>query len=519
MTTHRLFLSQVNQTIDRSTLVQGISKVFETYGEVVEVFVPERSKKAYAFVTLESYNPDAAQRAAAELGRKEKSQDVELFQGIQPAQAMRNQKQLKLDQEWKRKFELASKSNIICQVHTSHVERLIDYVSNTTDKNLPESIKVSIMGSLSSTNTMSLVFLGVLPQPKVFVEWLESIWFVQPKIHRIFTFDGSTNDETSSVKDYPWIIRGSLETDVVQAIWKKVSGDKKDQTKFVIRLHVFPPRQQLPLLQALEQTRQNHPREAIQFSPKNSTHTVGIIQLDSGSGPDKKGGLYVATPLQKISQPPLSFSSPPSKVPTHDNNDYHNNSKSKGKVLCRAYWKLQEAFERYNFCDSPTSQSHRTKKVVALDCGAAPGGWTQFLLRAFDCSIIYSIDPGQLDPSIFEGNSIVQYWPMTIQKALPKLQQDLSAANKTVNIWVSDMCVKDMEQQVDWLLQAREMAIVTDGTFFVLTLKCIVGHSTTTFDLLVDAQVKRLQGISRQVERVHLFANRFSERTIMGYLT
>ena len=178
MTTHRLFLSQVNQTIDRSTLVQGISKVFETYGEVVEVFVPERSKKAYAFVTLESYNPDAAQRAAAELGRKEKSQDVELFQGIQPAQAMRNQKQLKLDQEWKRKFELASKSNIICQVHTSHVERLIDYVSNTTDKNLPESIKVSIMGSLSSTNTMSLVFLGVLPQPKVFVEWLESIWFV-----------------------------------------------------------------------------------------------------------------------------------------------------------------------------------------------------------------------------------------------------------------------------------------------------------------------------------------------------
>jgi hypothetical protein len=130
------------------------------------------------------------------------------------------------------------------------------------------------------------------------------------------------------------------------------------------------------------------------------------------------------------------------------------------------------------------------------------------------CQKIYSIDPGALDSAVLEREN-VDHWPLTIEKALPKLQEE----ENTIDVWVSDMCVKDMEQQVDWLLKALEMEVVGRGTFFVLTLKCILGHSTQTFDRLVEEQTKRLQPLARDLHTVHLFSNRFSERTILGYFS
>jgi len=143
---------------------------------------------------------------------------------------------------------------------------------------------------------------------------------------------------------------------------------------------------------------------------------------------------------------------------------------------------------------------------------------------------IYAIDPGKLSPEVVPGldeanqspSPIIQYMDTTIQKALPELASHLQEAkdrnNSFLDIWVSDMCVKDMAGQIDCFLEARSQGVVGSGTFFVLTLKCFIGHSATAFDQQTREQVQRLEGLSKNIHFIHLFSNRISERTVIGYL-
>ena len=126
---------------------------------------------------------------------------------------------------------------------------------------------------------------------------------------------------------------------------------------------------------------------------------------------------------------------------------------------------------------------------------------------------------------------IVRYMDTTIQKAIPQLQIECKNNSRYLDIWVSDMCCKDLSSQIDYFLDARTAGIVGPGTFFVLTLKCIVGYSTTAFNEQSKERVQRLttpietEGsitcrppIAHSVQNIHLFSNRNSERTIIGYL-
>ena len=106
-----------------------------------------------------------------------------------------------------------------------------------------------------------------------------------------------------------------------------------------------------------------------------------------------------------------------------------------------------------------------------------------------------------------------------IQDAVPLLlKEDVGAAR--VKIWVSDMCLHNMEAQVDLLLMAKESGLLASNAFFVLTLKCIVGHSKSAYDAQVKKTVDKLCDSSKveNVETFHLFSNRSGERTIMGYI-
>lgn len=483
----------MNRSLDRDVLTEEIIKIFENYGKVIEVFFPERSNKSYAFVTFES---SEATRQALEYFQSSSSTTT-LFQQIRPAQLIRNQHKEKKQEkraivEWKQKFDLAVKSNVICQLHESHVERLIDFLKDSSaatdgDSESTQSLlsEFHVVGSIPTTSkTVSLVFVHAT-FPAKFIDWFGLIWFLQPIVHRVFSVDR--------------YVRGTLELNVVKDIHTMIGIDTEDKST-TVRLQVFPPKLQTILLEAIEE----HPdSSSIILSPTNSSCALCVIQLDDGPGPDSEGGLF-GIGLSKVNTLGTTIS----------NESKKRLKKNKHSNICRAFWKLQEIFQRYKH--QLPDDTIMKKPFMALDCGAAPGGWTQFLSKTLgeNCHTIFSIDPGQLAPSVL-ALSQVQHWPLTIQKALPMLCDQ----NITIQVWVSDMCVKDMEQQVDWLLEARHMGVVTRGTFFVLTLKCIVGHSSNTFDLLVDRQWERLHGISKNVQKIHLFSNRISERTLVGYLT
>ena len=80
--------------------------------------------------------------------------------------------------------------------------------------------------------------------------------------------------------------------------------------------------------------------------------------------------------------------------------------------ICCAFFKLKEAFERYRQLEKqwPTSGdaplfplpivAGAKRKIdsatpfIAVDCGAAPGGWTKYLHTV--CDEVYAIDPGDM---------------------------------------------------------------------------------------------------------------------------
>jgi len=229
------------------------------------------------------------------------------------------------------------------------------------------------------------------------------------------------------------------------------------------------------------------------------------------------------------------------------------NKQEESNSISRAYWKLQEAWERYKFTppcldynnnenknavhqDGNDESTNNRRQLWALDCGAAPGGWTKFLFRPGVVERIYSIDPGKLSIDVLPGlddqnggTTIIRYMDTTIQKALPLLVTEFNDYNngnergdkKYLDIWVSDMNVKDMSHQIDYFLLARKEGLIGTGTFFVLTIKCVVGYSTIAFDSQTQEQVQRLthtEECVRDVHVLHLFSNRTSERTIIGYL-
>jgi len=204
-------------------------------------------------------------------------------------------------------------------------------------------------------------------------------------------------------------------------------------------------------------------------------------------------------------------------------------------TVCRAYHKLEEAFARYRY-ELPAGN-----ELVALDCGSAPGGWTKFLLDYYQKETgttttapvaprlkkIYCIDPADMSPIVIAQPEVVHV-RHKIDAALMQWEEEEEEEEKNegdesrtqIDIWVSDMCLHYVGSQIDTLLDAlrRRRPIIGRGTMFVLTIKCVVGHTKESFDNQVAEQRARIEDISRDVQTLHLFSNRSGERTLIGYI-
>ena len=642
-TANRLFLSHIDYTnYDATTgnncagntemsteqVRHKLDRLFSKYGLVHEIFLsdkedpnmmkernPDKRRPPFGFVAMETTQQAQAALKALSISQQQKEQGVlndrRLFRDVAPAH-IHKEKRIKPDisekelAEYRKRLISIRQTNLVCQVHSSHLDRFRDFVLERNDN-------VSVINSFSAPKGTSFLLIKVdeaessertcLPSNvgvattiddnidhlQRFSRLLWQTWFVAPNLNRITLLDThgkrrrSLEENDSSNNDDSHISQGNIRTGVVPAIYRSLSQLKHNEVS--LRVAIFPPKLHETLLEELEDYNQARKEKssndcckniAVHFSPGNPTHTISIIQVHPGVAVNTKangdndkalyiiGSLEAVIPVkaksqrkrslseniiedskyrfqqQRTSQVPQLRTAPNSNLKAiNDSNtkqpkDGNNVIKSENnKSISRAYWKLQEAWERYKY--NPPSLSvlsdNREEPMWALDCGAAPGGWTKFLFRPGIVERIYAIDPGKLSPDVVPGldeanqngsSQIIKYMDVTIQKALPELSVQLREAkdrkNRFLDIWVSDMCVKDVTGQIDCFFDARSQGVVGPGTFFVLTLKCIVGKSATSFDRQTREQAKRLDGITRDVHIVHLFSNRSSERTILGYL-
>ena len=85
--------------------------------------------------------------------------------------------------------------------------------------------------------------------------------------------------------------------------------------------------------------------------------------------------------------------------------------------VCRAYFKLAEIFESYfpRWGWSWDSDSHLN---IAVDIGASPGGWSQYLAAVVGCRTVLAVDPGELHPGLLSRYPNIQHIAAPVQDTL-----------------------------------------------------------------------------------------------------
>lgn len=125
-------------------------------------------------------------------------------------------------------------------------------------------------------------------------------------------------------------------------------------------------------------------------------------------------------------------------------------SKADG-VVCRAEFKIEEAFEVFGVAVN--------EKMTALDLGAAPGGWTQFLSR--QGIYVDAVDPAHLDENV-KKSAYVRHYKMLAQEFAEKYKE------KRYDIIVNDMKMDTNESMDIFCEMSRQLK--EDGCG-ILTLK------------------------------------------------
>ena len=194
--------------------------------------------------------------------------------------------------------------------------------------------------------------------------------------------------------------------------------------------------------------------------------------------------------------------------------------------VCRAFYKMQEVLEIHFPTAGWILPTH--KELVAVDVGASPGGWTQYLSPL--CAAVVSIDPGQLHPSVLALPNVTHV-PHLAES--PVTRQALEALSQPVSLCVCDVnfeapLAADMLVRCIWPYMAgrdefvrRESGVDVVGAmrYIVLTIKLHRSPSPAAIERSYAsaraAFTAAFQGCALDFQLLHLNSNSLNERTIL----
>ena len=548
---HKVFVAGISSSCTEHSLQSTFTQLFGTVQEVLIVGQAQSTQKQkgfkpYAFVTFE--NESSVQKAisAPKPYSTDSSSADMLYTEIQLARPITKRKRSNASRIKERdiihKVELFGQhANCILQVQHTHLDRLMHYlqhqhkIDENANSSSDSSSSCKVLGSASAqSKNISLLFLNCVDPIKVTRMLISKSELLARAINQSYIVKTGRLLEGDLVSEEGCNEFAKIVYQTILSSQQQERKDNDDGHDVALRMKVFPPMYQSRLLQSFDaiineniNNESGLPRFSI--NPKEFTHVLSIVEVYQSQGRGWMNnnvkntnlfmvGLAEASLVEDVVDMNNSITAT-SGANNHDEADdesINNHQNDAAVEVCRAYYKLKEAIETYIANNNLHQDLYRS--VTALDCGSSPGGWTKYLIEHFHCSKVYSIDPGLLAPSVLNMKE-THHVQTKIQDAVPLLlKEDVGAAR--VKIWVSDMCLHNMEAQVDLLLMAKESGLLASNAFFVLTLKCIVGHSKSAYDAQVKKTVDKLCDSSKveNVETFHLFSNRSGERTVMGYI-
>ena len=278
-----------------------------------------------------------------------------------------------------------------------------------------------------------------------------------------------------------------------------VEGDETTTTLSTVRLSTFPP--SVVRSSAMRDAAASRPEATRRLSPRADA-SVALLSLRGGAHvvgrcarDDERGGESVHVSESRDDEGAAAAS--------------------------RAHAKLAEAALR---CDAFRVALEDAK--TAVDVGAAPGGWTQFL--ASRGVAVVAVDPAEI-PDLPSGcrhlrETAESAWTRlraeTERKAANEARPVETRASPPFDVYVSDAVLHDADAQERLLAGAVDAGLLRDGATVVVTFKSAPGRGAGEgYERAARARAESLgRRLCDEWELVHLFANRRRERTFVGRL-
>ena len=330
----------------------------------------KRERPSFAFITFESkYSASNAIKLS-----QNPSSNSPHYSLVREAVPPKRQNQTKFkakmknlyEQERKRYLaieESCDKCTVILQAHTSHLDRLVDYLPTLRSS----SLEIQVTGTVSTqSDNISLVMVNC-NHP---VQLTEKLWSYNPILDRMalnksYVVNPKLQNRQDIV-DTRQILQDLLISSIkdLQIELSEV-GKYSPSEPIVLKIQAFPPK----LLQKIAVSTMDKILNGFEendwkdtsgvewsMSPKleECTHMISCVMLHEGLQSVESVDRFHSA-LYMIGNSPISYEglSPTRSVGVKDE-------------VSRAYYKLKEAFERY---DIDSSVSFNFEGKVAFDCG------------------------------------------------------------------------------------------------------------------------------------------------------